>query len=185
MHMQRSPHHGNTQELRLAPPVTAPRMHCTCRGPISHTRTTFNQYYSSTTIQLPQYTASTEILHAMATLIKNQDSVMLSCLNKSEAKIYIQSFSCVGCIRESQCLTYCMLYIVVLTDVCPFQYTDRTPPMDKHVGVMANKFGISAAPITPQLFGNAGREHMEKYGQCSTVSLLNHTTNQKPFCSQE
>ena len=30
--------------------------------------------------------------------------------------------------------------------------------------VMANKYGISAAPITPQMFGNAGVEHMEKYG---------------------
>ena len=31
--------------------------------------------------------------------------------------------------------------------------------------VMANKYGISAAPITPQMFGNAGVEHMEKYGR--------------------
>ena len=36
--------------------------------------------------------------------------------------------------------------------------------MDKHVMVMADKFGIAPAPITPQMFANAGREHMAKYG---------------------
>ena len=30
---------------------------------------------------------------------------------------------------------------------------------------MMNKFGIAAAPITPQMFGSAGKEHMEKYGK--------------------
>ncbi|XP_060685777.1 sterol carrier protein 2 [Hemiscyllium ocellatum] len=44
------------------------------------------------------------------------------------------------------------------------KYTDRTNPMDKHCEVLLNKYGISAAPITPQLFGSAGKEHMEKYG---------------------
>lgn len=36
--------------------------------------------------------------------------------------------------------------------------------MDKHVEVMAEIAEISASPITCQLFGNAGLEHMKKYG---------------------
>lgn len=31
--------------------------------------------------------------------------------------------------------------------------------------VVINRHGLVAAPVTPQLFGNAGREHMEKYGE--------------------
>ena len=48
---------------------------------------------------------------------------------------------------------------------CPVQFTDRANPMEKHVPVLASKYGISAAPITPQMFGAAGKEHMEKYGE--------------------
>ncbi|KAJ8011523.1 hypothetical protein DPEC_G00059100 [Dallia pectoralis] len=44
------------------------------------------------------------------------------------------------------------------------KYMDRTNPMDKHMEVMFNKYGMAAAPAAPQMFGNAGREHMEKYG---------------------
>ena len=36
--------------------------------------------------------------------------------------------------------------------------------MDKHVLTMAEQFDISAAPMAPQMFGNAGLEHMQKYG---------------------
>lgn len=43
---------------------------------------------------------------------------------------------------------------------------DRTNPMDKHMEVMINRYGMVAAPAAPQMFGNAGREHMEKYGKC-------------------
>lgn len=43
---------------------------------------------------------------------------------------------------------------------------DRTNPMDKHMEVMINRYGMAAAPAAPQMFGNAGREHMEKYGTC-------------------
>ena len=42
---------------------------------------------------------------------------------------------------------------------------DRTNPMDKHMEVMINRYGMVAAPAAPQMFGNAGREHMEKYGR--------------------
>ncbi|KAJ8378487.1 hypothetical protein AAFF_G00239510 [Aldrovandia affinis] len=44
------------------------------------------------------------------------------------------------------------------------KYMDRTNPMDKHMEVMINRYGMVAAPGAPQMFGNAGREHMEKYG---------------------
>uniref|UniRef100_A0A674CWK4 Sterol carrier protein 2 n=1 Tax=Salmo trutta TaxID=8032 RepID=A0A674CWK4_SALTR len=43
-------------------------------------------------------------------------------------------------------------------------FMDRTNPMDKHMEVMFNTYGMAAAPAAPQMFGNAGREHMEKYG---------------------
>ena len=52
----------------------------------------------------------------------------------------------------------------LLANYC-YKYKDRTQPMDKHFEVMVNKDGVVAAPITPQLFGNAGREHMKKYGE--------------------
>ncbi|ESP03267.1 hypothetical protein LOTGIDRAFT_199394 [Lottia gigantea] len=44
-----------------------------------------------------------------------------------------------------------------------FKYTDRTSPMDKHVEVMTQLRDFESGPITAQMFGNAGREHMEKY----------------------
>ena len=44
------------------------------------------------------------------------------------------------------------------------KYTDRTLAMDKHMKVMIEKRGFKKAPPMPQLFGNAGLEHMEKYG---------------------
>ncbi|XP_066589258.1 sterol carrier protein 2 [Prorops nasuta] len=44
------------------------------------------------------------------------------------------------------------------------KFDDRTNPMDKHVEIMANISGITHAPIAAQLFGNAGIEHMNKYG---------------------
>lgn len=46
---------------------------------------------------------------------------------------------------------------------------DRTNPMDKHMEVMINRYGMVAAPAAPQMFGNAGREHMEKYGTCLSL----------------
>ena len=38
--------------------------------------------------------------------------------------------------------------------------------MDKHVQKMMETRGIESSPMMPQMFGNAGREHMEKYGTC-------------------
>jgi sterol carrier protein 2 len=42
---------------------------------------------------------------------------------------------------------------------------DRVLPVDKHIQLMADTYGLVAAPITSQMFGNAGKEHMEKYGK--------------------
>jgi sterol carrier protein 2 len=44
------------------------------------------------------------------------------------------------------------------------KYMDRTNPMDKQLQVMVDLRGFESAPPTAQFFGNAGREHMEKYG---------------------
>jgi len=44
------------------------------------------------------------------------------------------------------------------------KYQDRTNPMDKQFEVMVGLRGFAAAPPAPQFFGNAGREHMERYG---------------------
>lgn len=44
------------------------------------------------------------------------------------------------------------------------KFLDRTNPMDKHVEVMSEIAGINESPITAQMFGNAGIEHMKKYG---------------------
>jgi sterol carrier protein 2 len=44
------------------------------------------------------------------------------------------------------------------------KFMDRINPMDKHLEVMVGVRGFEAAPPTAQFFGNAGREHMERYG---------------------
>jgi acetyl-CoA acetyltransferase len=44
------------------------------------------------------------------------------------------------------------------------KYTDRTNPIDKHALKMFEIREPEASPPAPQMFGNAGREHMEKYG---------------------
>jgi acetyl-CoA acetyltransferase len=58
------------------------------------------------------------------------------------------------------------------------KYTDRTNPMDKHFKLMVELRGFAKAPGAPQIFGNAGREHMEKYGttaeQFAKIGWKNH-----------
>jgi acetyl-CoA acetyltransferase len=44
------------------------------------------------------------------------------------------------------------------------KFTDRVNPMDKHAQKMIEKRGFEKAPPAAQFFGNAGREHMERYG---------------------
>lgn len=44
------------------------------------------------------------------------------------------------------------------------KYFDRTNPMDNHITTMSEMFEITGAPMTVQLFANAGTEHMRRYG---------------------
>jgi len=44
------------------------------------------------------------------------------------------------------------------------KYTDRTNPIDKHATAMFQVREPEQSPPAPQMFGNAGREHMERYG---------------------
>jgi acetyl-CoA acetyltransferase len=44
------------------------------------------------------------------------------------------------------------------------KYTDRTNPMDKHMMRMFEVRDPEQSPFAPQMFGNAGRDHMDKYG---------------------
>jgi acetyl-CoA acyltransferase len=44
------------------------------------------------------------------------------------------------------------------------KYTDRTNPIDKHLMSMFEVREPEQSPFAPQMFGNAGREHIEKYG---------------------
>jgi acetyl-CoA acetyltransferase len=57
------------------------------------------------------------------------------------------------------------------------KYSDRTHPMDRHIQVMMDKQGFENAPAAAQMFGGAGREHMERYGttkeQLAKVAVKN------------
>ncbi|KAF5284783.1 hypothetical protein FQA39_LY04508 [Lamprigera yunnana] len=44
------------------------------------------------------------------------------------------------------------------------KFHDRTNPVEKHLEVMSDLVGIDSSPFAAQLFGNAGLEHMKKYG---------------------
>ncbi len=58
------------------------------------------------------------------------------------------------------------------------KYMDRTNPMDKHMLMMMQLRDFAPAPPAAQMFGNAGREHMEKYGttkeQFAKIGHKNH-----------
>ncbi|MER6067537.1 lipid-transfer protein [Streptomyces sp. NPDC001817] len=51
-------------------------------------------------------------------------------------------------------------------------------PVARHYGVMAARHGFEPAPPTAQIFGDAAREHMERYGtteaQLAAVAAKNH-----------
>ncbi|XP_045147744.1 sterol carrier protein 2 [Echinops telfairi] len=68
------------------------------------------------------------------------------------------------------------------------QFSDRTNPLDKHVKVMVNKFGLAADPVAAQMFGSAGKEHMEKYGtkieQFAKIGWKNHKHSVNNIYSQ-
>src|SRR5262250_2549208 len=58
------------------------------------------------------------------------------------------------------------------------KFQDRTNPMDKQFEVMVQLRNFAPAPPAPQFFGNAGREHMERYGttaeQFAKIGWKNH-----------
>jgi acetyl-CoA acetyltransferase len=43
-------------------------------------------------------------------------------------------------------------------------FDDRTNPMDKHIMDMIGRRGFAPSPPAAQVFGNAGKEYMERYG---------------------
>lgn len=55
---------------------------------------------------------------------------------------------------------------------------DRTNPLDKHIQLMGELVEITGAPIPAQIFGNAGIEHMKKYGtrpeHLAQIAYKNH-----------
>ncbi|XP_076065407.1 sterol carrier protein X-related thiolase [Oratosquilla oratoria] len=58
------------------------------------------------------------------------------------------------------------------------KFDDRTNPMQRHVMTMVEASGLESAPMAPQLFGNAGKYHMEKYGttakHLAKIAYKNH-----------
>ena len=44
------------------------------------------------------------------------------------------------------------------------KWTDRTNPLEDHVGVMQEQQGVNQAPFAAQMFGGAGREYRWKHG---------------------
>ena len=44
------------------------------------------------------------------------------------------------------------------------KYTDRTNALDRHLAAMYAVRPREEVPFAPEMFGNAGREHMERYG---------------------
>ncbi|TDB84662.1 lipid-transfer protein [Actinomadura sp. KC216] len=43
-------------------------------------------------------------------------------------------------------------------------WSDRAAPTGRHIEAMAARRGLTGAPAAAQIFGNAGREYMERYG---------------------
>ena len=48
--------------------------------------------------------------------------------------------------------------------LCFLQYSDRAGPWDKHNAISVKLRGKDKSPFAAQLFGNGGRDHMDKYG---------------------
>ena len=57
-------------------------------------------------------------------------------------------------------------------------YTDRAYPLDRHMAAMASRHESNDALMMAQMFGNAGREHMERYGtraeSFARIAVKNH-----------
>jgi len=57
-------------------------------------------------------------------------------------------------------------------------WEDRPNPMDRHLEAMYSIYPEEPAPFAAQLFGNAGREHMERFGtskeRLAEIAVKNH-----------
>jgi acetyl-CoA acetyltransferase len=57
-------------------------------------------------------------------------------------------------------------------------FDDRVMPLDKHYQKMGEVMGFEPSPPAPQIFGNAGREHMQRHGttaeQFARIAEKNH-----------
>ncbi len=65
------------------------------------------------------------------------------------------------------------------------KFGDRTNPMDKHVQVMIDLQGFVPAPAPAQMFGGAGREHMQKYGTTARQLAMIAAKNRKHAVANE
>ncbi len=58
------------------------------------------------------------------------------------------------------------------------KFQEGTNPLDRHFAKMAELRGMEKSPPAVQIFGNAGREHMERYGTTpehfAKIALKNH-----------
>jgi acetyl-CoA acetyltransferase len=68
-------------------------------------------------------------------------------------------------------------------------WNDRESPVGPHLRDMRKRRGLTReSPVTPQLFGNAGREYMEKYGvkkeSIARIAEKNHRHSEKNPNSQ-
>ncbi len=56
--------------------------------------------------------------------------------------------------------------------------SDRRNPLDRHIKTMTDARGLTESPVAAQMFGNAAREHMERFGstreQYARVAEKNH-----------
>jgi acetyl-CoA acetyltransferase len=43
-------------------------------------------------------------------------------------------------------------------------FTDRTNPLGRHLDAITTRYPLEGTPMAPMMFGNAGREHMERFG---------------------
>ncbi|XP_074762289.1 sterol carrier protein 2 isoform X1 [Athene noctua] len=65
-------------------------------------------------------------------------------------------------------------------------FSDRVSPIDRHLKIMIDKYGLASAPIAPQLFANAGKEYMAIHGTSpeyfAKVALKNHNhSTENPY----
>jgi acetyl-CoA acyltransferase len=58
------------------------------------------------------------------------------------------------------------------------QYGDREQPLMRHLAALAELYELTAAPMAAQMFADAGREHMDRYGttveQFARIAEKNH-----------